>query len=204
MRKKILSVLATVALLAGTVPAHAQMFGHDSEVDRLVRSNQRMVNRFSYGGYGYHDHYYSRRRHHNNDGVWLGLGLGAVAGALVYGALSNRDQNQTAPPPPSYDNSVPREENGWNSRLREQGGQSLWSRRKCDGFRLKNETGETIRVYKDDEPYVIVRPGRAGCGDPFAEYTAEVVAAVSDGYTARAHIVRAKPEGQSGGVWVWR
>lgn len=218
MRKKILSVLVTVTLLAGTIPAHAQMFGHDSEVDRLVRSNQRMVNRFSYGGghghyYDHHGYYGHGRRRGGSSDAWIGLGLGAVAGALVYGVLNNRDNQTPPPPPPSYgnsvrpydNNSVRREENGWNSRLRQQGGDNpYWPRRKCDGFRLKNETGETIRVYKDGEPYVVVRPGRAGCGDPFAEYTAEALPAVSDGYTARAHIVRAKPEGQSGGVWVWR
>lgn len=211
MRKKILSVLVTVTLLAGTIPAHAQMFGHDSEVDRLVRSNQRMVNRWSsYSGYDHYNYYeYQRYRYSDND-VWLGLGLGVVAGALVYGALSNRDNHNHARTVPSslsqsYDNNFSHEENGWNSRLHQQGGDNpYWPRRKCDGFRLKNETGETIRVYKDGEPYVVVRPGRAGCGDPFAEYTAEALPAVSDGYTARAHIVRAKPEGQSGGVWVWR
>lgn len=223
MRKKMLLVLVLV-LLTGTAPVKAEMFGHDSEVDRLVRSNQRMVNRFSYSGghghyYDHHGHYgHGRRRGGSND-AWIGLGLGALTGALVYGALNNNRDNQT-PPPPSYDNSVRpydnsnsvrredrRQENGWNSRLREQeqsGDNPYWSRRKCDGFRLKNETGETIRVYKDGEPYVVVRPGRAGCGDPFARYEAEAIAAVSDGYTARAQVVRAKPEGRQGGVWVWR
>mgnify|MGYP001609533262 FL=1 len=222
MRKKMLSVLVFF-LLIGTVPVQAQMFGHGSEVDRLVRSNQRMVSRFSYGGGGYNCGGYSygcynrRRHHHNHNDIWLGLGLGALTGALVYGALNNnRDDNQAVQPSstPSYGDNSDNDsrENGWNSRLREQSnsvsGDSWFNRRSnCRErwmFTLKNESGEVIRVYKDGQPYSVIRPNRSTCGDPFAEYEAEAVSAFSDCYTARAHIVRAKPEGQSGCVWVWQ
>ena len=219
--RKMMSVLVFF-LLTGSMPVQAQIFGHDSELDRLVRSNQRMVNRMHHGGGGYDrrhygGHQYYRRGHRGSNDAWIGLGLGAVAGALLYGALSNRDSHASASPslPKSsyqdddYDYSS--RENGWNSRVRERsssaGGSWFDGRPNCRErgmFVLKNESGETIRVYQDGRPYAVIRPNRSKCGDPFAEYEAEAIVAVSDGYTARASMVRAKPEGQSGGVWVWR
>ena len=71
-------------------------------------------------------------------------------------------------------------------------------------FTLKNETGEVIRVYQNGQPYVVLKPLQSECGDPFASYDAQIVSAVADGYTAKAAVVRAKPEGRSGGMWIWR
>lgn len=103
-------------------------------------------------------------------------------------------------------------ENGWNQRLRNQanaGGNSSWfgSQSSCQEqgmFTLKNESGEAVRVFQNGKPFAVLRPRQSECGDPFSEYDAEMVVAVSDGFTARAQIVRAKPEGRQGGVWVWR
>ena len=225
--RKILVALVVMSILFGTLPAKSQagcLFGECGPADQLIRQNQRMVNRWS--GSSYREHGYGRGgyRHHNgrrgHDDVWLGLGLGAVAGALVYGALSNNDRGnqqqaqQPPPPPSSYDDDSRKysdsSENGWNSRMRERSnsGDSWFNGRpNCRErgmFVLKNESGETIRVFQDGQPYAVIRPNRSKCGDPFAEYEAEAIVAVSDGYTARASMVRAKPEGQSGGVWVWR
>lgn len=101
-------------------------------------------------------------------------------------------------------------ENGWNQRLRNQalaGNSWFGSQPSCldQGlFTLKNESGEVIRVFKDSQPYLVLKPRQSDCGDPFAAYDAEVISAVTSGYTATAGVARAKPEGRSGGVWVWR
>lgn len=101
--------------------------------------------------------------------------------------------------------------NGWNERLRDQAnaGGNPWfgSQRGCleqGMFTLKNETGEVIRVYRNGQPYAVLGPRQSECGEPFASYDAEAVSAVADGYTATAGVARAKPEGRSGGVWIWR
>lgn len=105
----------------------------------------------------------------------------------------------------------PSRENGWNERLRNQAnaGGNPWfgSYRGCQErgmFTLKNESGEIMRVYQNGQPYVVLTPRQSECGEPFAEYDAEVISAVADGYTATTGVARAKPEGRSGGVWVWR
>jgi hypothetical protein len=220
MRK--ISVLVVFVLLVGIMPTKKAwsscLFGECGPADQLINQNQRMVNRWSYGDHGHSDYGYYRDRRRGggqNDG-WLGLGLGVVAGALVYGALSNNNNqpNQAPPqPPPTYyrENDSPDRENGWNERLRDQANNAggLWfgSRPSCRErglFTLKNESGEVIRIYKNDQRSKVLLPGRSGCGDPSAEYEAEKVVAVSDGYIARAETRRAKPEGRSGGVWVWQ
>lgn len=222
--RKVLSVLVILTFLVGFTPEKAQgcLFGDCGPADDLIHQNQRMVNRWSsYDDYGRRGYGYGRQGHHHhgdNDG-WLGLGLGAIAGALIYGALSNRD-NQVSPPSSMESPMAPYgRENGWNERLRDQqeqanagggGDNPPWfgSRPSCRErgmFTLKNETGEVIRIYKNGQSSKkVLLPGRLGCGDPSAEYEAEAVVAVSDGYTARAQVVRAKPEGRSGGIWVWR
>lgn len=101
-------------------------------------------------------------------------------------------------------------ENGWNQRLRNQALESnSWfgSQPSCldqGMFTLRNESGEAILVFKDGQPFAVLRPRQSKCGDPFAAYDAEIVSAVTNGYTATAGLARAKPEGRSGGVWVWR
>jgi len=204
--RKVLSILVIFTLLAGTVPtkAVACLFGDCGPADQLIRENQRMVSRWSRPYYDGHDHYYSHG-HHSNDG-WIGLGLGVVAGALVYGALSNRD-NQAAVPPPTggggFQPSSSGFNNSWNERLRDQWFDDQGCQK--DGkFTLKNESGEFIRVYKDGWSFTVLRPRESTCGDPFASYEGEVVVAVSDGYTATTDVARSKPEGRKGGVWVWR
>lgn len=122
---------------------------------------------------------------------------------------SGDDDVMAVDPPQQAPSSRPR--NGWDDRLRNQanaGGNSWFgSHRDCQKqgmFTLKNESGEAVRVFQSGKPFAVLRPRQSECGDPFSEYDAEMVVAVSDGFTARAQIVRAKPEGRQGGVWVWR
>mgnify|MGYP001605539097 CR=1 FL=1 len=163
-------------------------------------------------------------------GALLGAVIGGKKGAAIGGGLGaavaiREDlkcwsvQNQMVvidDPSDVQSQSAPQvrpmqDRNGWNERLRNQAnsGGNPWfgSYRGCmeqGMFTLKNETGEVIRVYRDGQPYAVLGPRQSECGEPFASYDAEATSAVSDGYTATAGVARAKPEGRSGGVWIWR
>lgn len=135
----------------------------------------------------------------------------------VVGLDPDDEDMMVVDPPSAPPQTTPdRPRNGWDDRLRDQvnaGGNSWFgsqsSCRKQGMFTLKNESGEAIKVFQDDRPFGILQPRQSKCGTPLldgelVEYEAEMVVAVSDGYTAQAQIVRAKPEGRQGGVWVWR
>lgn len=113
-------------------------------------------------------------------------------------------------PMPQVSSGRENRENGWNQRLRNQansGNSWFGNHRGCQEqgmFTLKNESGEAVRVFQNGKPFAVLQSRQSECGDPFAEYDAEMVVAVSDGYTARVQIVRAKPEGRQGGIWVWQ
>ena len=191
MRKTLLTLvmfaLLVFALLAGPVLAQAQFFpGH------LSGHHGR--------GRGYYREHWGHHGHHDG---WVGFGLGIITGALIDNAVSRRSYRP--PPPPSYTYDY----NGYRENGRDSNfnwfGQSQSSCQVSGRFTLKNESGEFIRVFRDGQPFTVLRPRQSVCGDPFAEYEAEVIVAVSrDGYMATTGVVRSKPEGRRGGVWVWR
>lgn len=158
------------------------------------------------------------------EGALAGAGIGA-GWALYKDAKCAPVQNQMVviddpsdviedEAPPTQPRGISSRENGWNQILRTQqeqgnGGAGAWFRSSqgcldLGMFTLKNETGEVIRVYQNGMPYAVLKPLGAKCGDPFAAYDAEMVVAISDNFTARAGTPRAKPEGRSGGLWIWR
>jgi len=177
------------ALLAGPVLAQAQFFpGHLSGHYGRGRG---------YWGRGYYREHWGHHGHHDG---WVGFGLGIITGALIDNAVSRRSYRP--PPPPSY----PYDYDGYRGNGRDSNfwfGQSQSGCQAGGQFTLKNESGEFVRVFRGDQPFAVLRPRQSVCGDP-AEYEAEVIVAVRDGYVATTGVVRSKPEGRRGGVWVWR
>jgi len=73
-------------------------------------------------------------------------------------------------------------------------------------FTLDNQSAGPLRVFKDGQPFEVLKPKEQLCAPLDGNYTGEIMAMVvsRDGTTGRVGVAPAKPESKPGLVLVWR
>ena len=144
----------------------------------------------------------------------LGAGLISASACEVAGTLLNRrgrgDGDVIVTPPSSNRGSVRQ----GASTMGGGGNSPFWgfgapARPNCieqGMFTLDNQSAGPLRVYRNGEPFEVLKLKEQLCAPLDGNYTGEVVAVVvsSDGLTGRVGVAPAKPESKPGLVLVWR
>ncbi len=145
----------------------------------------------------------------------IGAGLISAAACEVAGTLLNnrkgRNGDIVVTPPPSGRGSV---RQGGSGTSKSGGTAPFWgfgpsARPNCmeEGmFTLDNQSAGPLRVYRNGEPFEVLKPKEQLCAPLDGNYTGEVVATMvgRDGLTGRIGTAPAKPESKPGLVLVWR
>ena len=144
----------------------------------------------------------------------IGAGLISIAACEVAGTLLNnrrgRNGDVVVTPPPSNRGSMRQGGSGSAS-----GGTApFWgfgpsARPNCmeqGMFTLDNQGLGPLRVFKDGQPFEVLKPKEQLCAPLDGNYTGEIMAMVvgRDGLTGKVGVAPAKPESKPGLVLVWR